>query len=149
MIDKNKLPKKLLPIVEEKLHSLADTINFPPPSFDMMKGEILDFDVKKGIFKNSFPIMSVYLNPYGNMQGGLISAAIDNTIGPLSMLVAPANFTRTMEVKYAKIVTPELANIYVTATFIEQKKRQLFFKAIVETKDGDKLASAKSTHWII
>ena len=149
MIDKKKLPPKLWPIVEEKLLGLEDNINFPPPSFEMMKGEIIDFDIEKGLFKNRFPIMGEYLNPYGNMQGGLISAAIDNTIGPLSMLIAPPNFTRVMEVKYGKIVTPELAYIVVTATFIEQKKRQLFFQATVESQNAEKLASAKSTHWII
>jgi acyl-coenzyme A thioesterase PaaI-like protein len=149
VIDKNKLPQKLFSIIEEKLHGLDESINFPPPSFDMMEGEIIDFDMEKGLFKNRFPVKDEYLNPYGNMQGGFISAAIDNTIGPLSMLVAPPNFTRVMEVKYGKIVPPELAFIYITATFLEQKKRQLFFQAIVESKEGEKLASAKSTHWII
>jgi len=149
VIDKSKLPQKLWAIVDEKLQGLADNINFPPPSYDVMKGKIIDFDEKINVFKNSFPIMPEYLNPYGNMQGGFISAAIDNTIGPLSMLVAPPNFTYVMEVKYGKIVPPELENIYVTATLIEQKKRLLYFQAIVESKDGEKLASAKSTHWII
>jgi acyl-coenzyme A thioesterase PaaI-like protein len=122
---------------------------FPPPVFDTMKGEIISFDIKKGIFKNKFPVLKEYLNPYGNMQGGIISTAIDNTIGPLSMLVSKPNFTRYMQVKYGKVIPPELEFIYVTAKFIEQKKRQLFFEAIVENSKGEKLASAKSTNWII
>jgi hypothetical protein len=83
------------------------------------------------------------------MQGGIITAAIDETIGGLSLLVSPANFTRTMEIKYGKAVTPNLGYIYVIAKFISQKKRQLFFEAIVEDKDGNKLATAKSKNWII
>jgi hypothetical protein len=54
-----------------------------------------------------------------------------------------------MQVKFGKVIPPELEFIYVTATFIEQKKRQLFFEAIVENNKGEKLASAKSTNWII
>ena len=83
------------------------------------------------------------------MQGGIIAAAIDNTIGPLSMLVSPPNFTRYITVKYGKVVSPDIGFIYVTAKFIKKKKRQLFFDAIVENGDGEKLASAKATHWII
>lgn len=149
MINKDKIPKNLLPIVEKQLCGLSNEITFPPPVFDTLKGEIISFDINEGIFKNKFPILKEYLNPYGNMQGGIISAVIDNTIGPLSLLVSKPNFTRYMQVKYGKVIPPELGFIYVTATFIEQKKRLLFFEAIVENSNGDKLASAKSTNWII
>ncbi|MDQ6958246.1 MAG: PaaI family thioesterase [Mariprofundaceae bacterium] len=149
MIDKKRIPKELLPLLEEKLQGRSDEINFPPPAFDAMKGEFVDFDVEKEIFTNRFPVLSEHLNPYGYMQGGIISAAIDNTIGPLSLLVSSPNFTRSMEVKYGKVIPPSLGYIYVTARFVEKKKRQLFFEAVVANSDGEKLASAKSTHWIL
>ena len=149
MIDKDRIPKELIPLLEAKLLGRKDEINFPPPVFDAMKGEVIDYDIEKAFLKSKFPILREHLNPYGHMQGGIISAAIDNTIGPLSLLVSPPNFTRYMNVKYGKVVSPELGYIYVTARFIEKKKRQLFFEAVVEDSDGNKLASAKSTHWVI
>lgn len=149
MIDKNKIPKDLLPLLEDRLQGRSDQISFPPPVFDAMKGALVDYDIEGETLKIRFPILREQLNPYGNMQGGIIAAAIDNTIGPLSMLVSPPNFTRHMEVKYGKIVSPDLGYIYVTAKFIEKKKRQLFFEATVADKEGNKLASAKSTHWVI
>ena len=149
MIDRDRIQKDLLPLFEDRLQGRTDEINFPPPVFDAMKGEVVDYDIERETLINRFPILSEHLNPYGNMQGGIISAAIDNTIGPLSLLVSPPNFTRYMLVKYGKIVSPDLGYIYVTAKFIEKKKRQLFFEATVADKDGNKLASAKSTHWVI
>ena len=149
MIYKDKIPQGLISIVEEKLQKLENEIHFPPPVFEIMQGEILTFDIEQGMFKNKFPVLNEYLNPYGNMQGGMIAAAIDNTIGPLSMLVAKPNFTRYMQIKYGKVIAPELNYIYVTAKLIEQKKRQLFFEAVVESSQGERLASAKSTNWII
>lgn len=149
MIDKDKIPKNLLSVVEEKLQGLENEITFPPPVFDTMKGEIIDFDSEQGIIKNKFPVLKEYLNPYGNMQGGIIATAIDNTIGPLSMLVSKPNFTRYLQVKYGKVISPEIKSIYVTAKFVGQKKRQLFFEAVIENSHGEKLASAKSTNWII
>ena len=144
-----KLFLKVGNLLEEKLQGRTDEIDFPTPVFDAMKGEVIDYDIEKAFLKSKFPILHEHLNPYGYMQGGIISAAIDNTIGPLSLLVSPPNFTRSMNVKYGKVVSPELGYIYVTARFIEKKKRQLFFEAVVEDSDGNKLASAKSTHWII
>jgi len=149
VIHKDRIPKELLALVEEKLQGYADEIEFPPPVFDAMKGEVMAIDMEKGTLENRFPILPEHLNPYGNMQGGIITAAIDNTIGPLSMLVSPPNFTRHIEVKYGKVVSPSFGYIYVTATFIKKKKRQLFFEGVVKNSEGEKLASAKTTHWII
>ena len=149
MIHKDKIPQDLLPLIEEKLQGSDMDIEVPPAVFIAMQGEFIAFDLENGVLECRFPVLQEQLNPYGNMQGGIISAAMDNTIGPLSMLVSPPNFTRHMEVKYLKVVPPDLQYIYVTATLIEQKKRQLFFEAEVKNDQGEILASAKSRHWII
>ncbi|NOR51121.1 MAG: PaaI family thioesterase [Gammaproteobacteria bacterium] len=149
MIDYARIPKEIIPLLEEKLKGRDDEIDFPPPVFDAMKGEVIEYDIDKESITNRFPVLKEHLNPYGNMQGGIIAAAIDNTIGPLSLIVSPPNFTRYMEVKYGKVVSPDLGYIYVTARFVEQKRRQLFFEAVVKNGDGEKLASAKATHWVI
>jgi acyl-coenzyme A thioesterase PaaI-like protein len=149
MIDFDKIPYELHPLLKEKLKGRVDEINFPPPVFETMQGKVVDFDINKETLTNRFPVLNKYLNPYGTMQGGIIAAAIDNTIGPLSLLVSPPNFTRYLTVKYGKVVSPEMGYIIVKAQFIRKKKRQLFFEAIVENSDGDKLASAKATHWVI
>lgn len=149
MIDRNKIPEELITLVEEKLRGRTDEINFPPAVFEAMKGEVIDYNLEKETLTTRFPVLPEQLNPYGNMQGGIIAAAIDNTIGPLSLLVSPPNFTRHMELKYSKVISPDLGFIYVKASFIEKKKRMLFFEAVVENSAGDKLASAKSIHWVI
>lgn len=149
MIDKSRIPEQLISLLEKRLKGRTDEINFPPPVFDAMQGEVLDYNIETETLINRFPVLPEQLNSYGNMQGGLIAAAIDNTIGPLSMLVSPPNFTRYMTLKYGKVVSPDLGYIYVTARFKEQKKRQLFFEAVVEDSDANKLASAESMHWVI
>ena len=149
MIDKSRIPKDILPILEKRLEGRSDEIDFPPPVFDTMKGEVISYDSETETLVNRFPVLSEYLNPYKTLQGGIIATLIDNTIGPLSLIVSPPNFTRLMEVKYGKVVTLDMGFVYVSAKFIEKKKRQLFFTATVRNKKGDKLASAKATHWII
>lgn len=149
MIDESRVPEEILKIVKERLQGRTDEINFPPPVFDALKGEIVSYQKEEETLTNRFPVLDIHLNPYGAMQGGIISAAIDNTIGPLSLLVSPPNFTRYMDVKYARVVTPDLGYIYVTAKYIAKKKRFLYFEAVVLDCDDNQLASAKSTHWVL
>jgi hypothetical protein len=83
------------------------------------------------------------------MQGGMIAAAVDNTLGPLSMLVAPPNLTRRIELAYGRPVTPDMGVIRVQAELLERRDRWLFFRADVRTREGLRLARCKATHWIV
>jgi len=83
------------------------------------------------------------------MQGGFIVGAIDNAVGPLSLLVAPKNMTRNIESKLIKPITVDLEYIYVTAFLFEAKKKRLIFEVIVQDKDENTYAKAKVTNWII
>lgn len=146
-------PNQLLAQVTNTLRSrFGDRVHqyaFPPPVFAAMQGEFLEIDLDSGTLTVRFPVLESYLNPYGTMQGGMIAAAVDNTLGPLSVLVAPPNVTRRLEMAYGRPVTPELENIVVTGRLLERKDRLLFFRADVYDPDGKRLARAKAVHWII
>lgn len=47
MIDKERIPKEVLLLVEERLQGRSDEIVFPSPVFDAMQGEVVDFDTEK------------------------------------------------------------------------------------------------------
>jgi acyl-coenzyme A thioesterase PaaI-like protein len=83
------------------------------------------------------------------MQGGMLAAAVDNTLGPLSVVVAPINVTRTLEMKYSRPVMPEMGFILVKAQLVKRQDPKLFFEATVRSPDGQRLAKCKAVHWII
>lgn len=62
-------------------------IQLPPPCFIEMKGEYVDY-VRNKSLTVSFPVQAHFANPTGAMQGGFITAAFDNVLGPLSYLIA-------------------------------------------------------------
>jgi acyl-coenzyme A thioesterase PaaI-like protein len=124
-------------------------VTIPPPVFVKMNGRVITYDSTLRIMKIVFPIMADYLNPFGSMQGGMIAAAIDNTIGPLSMLVAPLNYSRLLEVKYRKQIREDTEFITVIGQYEERKKSQLYFSAKVVDTKANELASAKAIHWIV
>ncbi len=121
----------------------------PPPIFTDMAGEFVALDMTAKTLTVRFPVQARYQNPMGYMQGGMIAAAIDNAIGPLSFMVAAPNVTKTMEVTYLRPISTSVAEITVVAAFEGQNGRELTFVADVLRHDGTKLATARSLNVLL
>jgi uncharacterized protein (TIGR00369 family) len=143
------MPASVMDVIRQRLGDRLDEFRIPPPVFRAMQGEFLAFDAEDGWLTARFPVLEEYLNPYGSMQGGMVAAAVDNTLGPLSMLVAPPNVTRRLEMKYSRPITPDLEFITVKSRLIERKGRWLTFRAEVTDQAGTLLARARAVHWIV
>ena len=120
-----------------------------PPVFREMKGQIIAYDLEAGTLTCRFPVETRYQNPYGTMQGGMIAAAVDNTFGPLSVLVAPPNVTRQLEIRYKRPITAEHKYITITATIHSREHPYLVLRAQVRTDSGELAATAKARHFIL
>jgi len=139
----------VMDLIHERLGERAGEYLVPPPVFGTMQGEFLSVDPEEGVLVTRFPVLAAHLNPYGAMQGGMIAAAVDNTLGPLSLLVAAPNVTRRLQVKYSRPVTIEVGHIVVTGRLAGREGRELAFRAEVRDPAGTLLARARATHWII
>lgn len=149
MIISSELDDLFLKTLKQQHGENLNNFIFPPPVFEIMQGEFLSYDPDCAILSVRFPVLESWLNPYGIMQGGMVAAAIDNSIGPLSALVASANVTRSMELKYSRAVTPEMKHVFVTAQLVERNGRWLTFKAEASNSQGQRLVRAKARHWIL
>lgn len=119
-------------------------LKLPPPVFTDMEGEFIDLDLEAKTLTVRFPVLERYQNPMGYMQGGMIAAAVDNTIGPLSFMVANPNVTKTMEMSYLRPISDSVETITVTAALESENGRDLTFTAEVKRSDGAVLALARS-----
>jgi acyl-coenzyme A thioesterase PaaI-like protein len=102
---------------------------FPPNCFLSMKGEFLEYESRTSLTA-AFPVLDDSLNPLRKMQGGFITAAFDNTFGPLSYLAARCpcitvdlhtQFIRSVSAGdtltvTAKVVSRSAGMIYLSAT---------------------------------
>jgi acyl-coenzyme A thioesterase PaaI-like protein len=140
---------QIMDIIQQKLGNRVHDFLIPPPVFRTMDGEFVAFDAEDGILLTRFPVSEKFLNPYGSMQGGMVAAAVDNTFGPLGMLLAPPNVTRRLEMKYNRPVTPDLEFITVKARLVGRMGRWLDLTAEVRDPAGHLLARAKAKHWIL
>ena len=136
--------------VEQMQTLMANSdLKLPPPIYTEMGAEMLDLDMAAKTLTVRFPVQERYQNPMGYMQGGMIAAAIDNVIGPLSFMVAAPNVTKTMEVHYLRPISAKIEQITVVAAFAGQQGRELIFTADVLRDDGAKLAQARSINILL
>ena len=145
----DEITNEIVAALQERLGIRVHEFLLPPPSFTLVQGTFVDYDVQDGRLSARFPVLEQYLNPYGAMQGGLIAAAVDNTLGPLSMLVAPPNVTRRLEITYSRPATLDMDYITVSARLASRDGRWLEFRADVRDSGGTRLARAKARHWIL
>ena len=133
----------------------AGGLTLPPPVFVAMQTDVQDYrpgDAETHVGATMvarFPLLDEHRNPMGHMQGGMIAAAVDNVIGPLSYLVAPPSATAQMAVTYLAPVTPDLAYVEVTARLTHRGGRQLVFEATMTDPAGKTLAVANATQTIV
>jgi len=145
----NKKPIDVIELFQEVLGDKINDFTLPPPSFSVMQCEIIEYDKANKSLITKLPVLEQWLNPYGTMQGGMIDAAIDNAVGPLSMLVAPPNMTRTIETKLIKAISMDLEYIYVKAQLVEEKKRRFTFEVSVEDAEDVVYATSKIVNFMI
>ena len=116
-----------------------DGVEVPPKIFVDMDGEFVAFEERKAITIR-FPVKARYQNPLGMMQGGMITAAMDNAYGPLSFMVGPPSVTTHMHTEFLKAVTPDDAYIDVEARVVEITRRLLYLSARVTNPNGEVVA---------
>lgn len=125
------------------------TMEIPPKVIVDMQGELLAFDEEAQTLKARFPVLERYQNPIGYMQGGIMVAMMDNTMGPLSYLVAPPSVTTVINITYVRPVPPNEKTVFIRAKVTEKTRRQIYLEATATNEAGKILAMCTSTSVVI
>lgn len=136
-------------LLEERLRELGqEGLLIPPPIYADMQAEALDYRPGEALTVR-FPVLARYHNPMGTVQGGMIVAAIDNTLGPLSYLVAPPSVTTQLNTSFLRPARGEDAHLDVEGRLAERAGSYLFFRARVSNPEGKTVALATATTQIV
>ncbi|NOQ17472.1 MAG: PaaI family thioesterase [Methyloprofundus sp.] len=127
-----------------ELMPLETGMELPPKIFMDMSGEFIAYVADKSLTVR-FPNKERYMNPFGFMQGGMIVAAMDNTIAPLSYIVAPPNITKEFNTAFKRPITPKDEYIEVIASIIERTATQIILQAEVSNAKGKLAATGIAT----
>jgi len=131
-----------------QLHAQFPEAEMPPKCFSHMDAEYLDYE-SRVMLKVAVPVREEYLNPRRTMQGGFITAAFDNTFGPLSYAAA-RNPCVTLDI-HTNFIRPieEGDTLIVTARLVSRGGSTLHLKAESHNSKGKLIATASSIMTIV
>ena len=120
----------------------------PPPCLLDMQAEFVTYHEGASLSLR-FPVLERYRNPMGNMQGGLVAAAFDNTLGPLSYLVAPPSVTMSLNTQFVRPVVPGTAYLLCEARVVERTRNVLHLAADARLPDGKLVAMCQAVQQLV
>jgi uncharacterized protein (TIGR00369 family) len=129
-------------IMQRVLENIPSKIgmDLPPKIFMDMDGEFIDW-VEGVSLAARFPNKERYMNPMGFMQGGIITAAIDNTVSPLSYMLGPTNITHSISTTFKRPIKKTDRFIVVTASMSEKAETYIVMQAEVKNDTGKLMAN--------
>jgi uncharacterized protein (TIGR00369 family) len=91
-----------------------------------------------------------FLNPLGTVQGGFLTAMLDDTVGPTATAALPAGqFTQTLEIKTSFLRPAKVGPIFAEARVVHRGRDILFLEGFLCDAEGRMLATATATMRVI
>jgi uncharacterized protein (TIGR00369 family) len=118
----------------------------PPPAAVLLGWELVAVDPEAGTIEMSFTATEQFLNPFGAVQGGLLAAMLDDTLGPaLVATLGPGESAPTTDL-HVQFMRPARPGRLVGRGRIVRKGRDVGFLAgeLVD-ESGEVVAVATAT----
>ena len=121
-----------------------------PPSAKLLGWRLLDVRPWDGWLKVGFDGRAKFCNPAGFIQGGILSAMLDDTMGPAVFVTSEGRFyTTTISLTVNFIAPAEPGPLIVEAQVIQIDKNIAFMEGKLIADDGAVLATASTTARLI
>ncbi|HWA91921.1 MAG TPA: PaaI family thioesterase [Rhizomicrobium sp.] len=117
---------------------------FPrPPCAELLGAKLLAHDAKQGWARFSFEGRAEFLNPAGFVQGGLLAAMLDDTMGPTVLLASEGRlYTATIDMNVSFLAPARAGTLTSEGRVVQLGKTIAFMEAVISDAAGTKLARA-------
>src|SRR5215469_2602720 len=118
--------------------------NFPmPPCAKLLGWQLLDARPEEGWIRLGFEGKSDFCNPAGFIQGGMLSAMLDDTMGPAVMVMTGGkSYTTTVSLTVNFLVSAKPGPIVGEAKVTQLGKTIAFVEGKLTAEDGTVIATA-------
>jgi uncharacterized protein (TIGR00369 family) len=117
---------------------------FPaPPVVKLLGWTLLDGDAQKGWVKIAFEGKPEFLNPAGFVQGGILAAMLDDTMGPVVLVMSNGTlYTATIDMNVSFLAPAKPGPLVAEGRVVQMGKTIAFMEAAICDADGVMLARA-------
>lgn len=120
---------------------------FPSSATARLFGQhILEFDTVKGWVRMSFVATKDFLNPAGAVQGGILGAMLDDTMGPALWLMNGAGaFSATIDLNVSFLAAASPGLLYGEGRVVQLGKTISFLEGHLSDAEGRLLARSTAS----
>ncbi len=120
---------------------------FPkPPCAQLLDWTLLDSNAEEGWARLSFEGRQEFLNPAGFVQGGILSAMLDDAMGPAVLIASGGTrYTATIDMHVSFLAPAKPGRIFAEGRVVQMGKTIAFMEAELTDVNGTKLARATSS----
>ncbi|WP_027577023.1 PaaI family thioesterase [Bradyrhizobium sp. WSM1743] len=125
--------------------------NFPrPPCTELLGWRLLDARPEEGWIRLGFDGKPEFCNPAGFIQGGMLSAMLDDTMGPAVLVMSEGRlYTTTISMTVNFLSPAKPGPIFGEATVTQLGKTIAFVEAKLMADDGMVLATATASERLL
>ena len=118
----------------------------PPASAKLLGWRMLDARPAEGWLKVAFDGKHEFCNPAGFVQGGILTAMLDDTMGPAAFIMTDGKFyTTTISLTVNFLASAKPGPIVAEAKVVQLGKTVAFMEGKLTAQDGTLLATATTT----
>ena len=118
----------------------------PPASAKLLGWQLLDARPSDGWLKVGFDGKKEFCNPAGFVQGGLLTAMLDDTMGPAAFIMTDGKFyTTTISLTVNFMASAKPGPLIAEARVIQLGKTVAFMEGKLTAEDGTLIATATTT----
>lgn len=121
-----------------------------PPVADLLGWQLEDIDPDAGTITVRFDARREFTNPQGNIQGGILAAMLDDTMGPALVATLPADrFAPTLEMKVSYIAPARVGALWGRGRVVYAGRTNAFVEADLVDADDKLIARGSATVRIV
>lgn len=121
-----------------------------PPCAQLLGWQLLDAKPDHGWIRIGFEGRREFLNPAGFIQGGILAAMLDDTMGPAVFAMTKGKlYTATIDLTVSFLAPAKMGKLYGEATVVQLGKTIAFIEARLMDEGGALLAKASSSARLI
>ncbi|BBO80797.1 phenylacetic acid degradation protein [Desulfosarcina ovata subsp. sediminis] len=121
-----------------------------PPSHKLLGWKLINVNPDDGTIEIEFEGKKEFLNPVGNINGGIISAMLDLTLGPaLGAKLGPDEFGPTIELKTSFVKPAKPGKLIGKGRVLKMGETICFLEAELFDMDKSLIAKASATACIV
>jgi uncharacterized protein (TIGR00369 family) len=117
-----------------------------PRAAQLLGWKLESIDPEQGTIRVEFEARADFLNPVGTIQGGILAAMLDDTMGPAAAaLLGGTGFPQTLELKTSFVRPAYPGKLYAEASVRHRGREILFLEGSLYSADGALIATATAT----